>query len=82
MKYTLRSLCFFTLMLLLGTKNSIAQNNNLDIHFQGYGFFDNREYRAFEDRSHTFSGARAEVDLGRMEYMNLAQVRFLEKLIR
>lgn len=63
MKYTLRSCCFFVLMLLLCTKNCIAQNN-LDIHFQGYGFFDNREYRTFPERSHTFSGARAALDLG------------------
>lgn len=61
MKTALR-LCFFFAILFLGAKNSIAQN--LDIHFNGFGFMDNREYRAFEDRSHTYSGARAELDLG------------------
>lgn len=49
-------------MLLLGTENSIAQN--LDIHFNGLGFMDNREYKAFVPRSRTYSGARAELDLG------------------
>lgn len=49
-------------MLLLGTKNSIAQN--LDIHFNGLGFMDNREYKTFIPRSRTYSGARAELDLG------------------
>lgn len=62
MNTTLRSSLFFALMLLLSSKICVAQN--LDIHFNGFGFFDNREYRAFEERSHTYSGARAELDLG------------------
>ena len=61
MKYTLRN-CFFILMLFLGAKNSIAQN--MDIHFNGFGFMDNREYSAFRERSRTYSGARAALDLG------------------
>lgn len=62
MNLTLRSFCFFMLMLFLCTKNSIGQN--LDIHFNGFGFMDNREYSAFRERSRTYSGARAELDLG------------------
>lgn len=61
MKYTLRT-CFFMLMLFLSIKNSIAQN--ADIHFNGFGFMDNREYSAFRERSRTYSGVRAELDLG------------------
>jgi hypothetical protein len=62
MNYTLRTCCFFVLMLFLCTKNSIAQN--VDIHFNGFGFMDNREYSAFRERSRTYSGARAALDLG------------------
>lgn len=58
----LRSCLFFALMLLLCPKISTAQN--VDIHFNGFGFMDNREYSAFRDRSRTYSGARAELDLG------------------
>ncbi len=70
MNTTLRSFCFFVLMLLLSVKICVAQN--LDIHFNGYGFFDNREYRAFEPRSRTYSGARAALDLG----VNLDSVNY------
>ncbi len=37
---------------------------SLDIHFNGFGFFDNREYKAFTERSRTYSGVRTALDLG------------------
>lgn len=62
MKLALRSGLLFALMLLLSVKISVAQN--LDIHFNGFGFMDNREYSAFRDRSRTYSGVRTALDLG------------------
>ncbi|QQL49880.1 hypothetical protein [Mucilaginibacter ginkgonis] len=37
---------------------------SLDVHFNGFGFLDNREYKAFVERSRTYSGARTTLDLG------------------
>ncbi len=42
---------------------AMAQQS-LDINFNGLGFLDNREYKAFIPRSHTFSGTRTALDLG------------------
>jgi hypothetical protein len=41
-----------------------AQQNSVDIHFNGFGFVDNREYRAFTERSRSYLGARTALDLG------------------
>ncbi|MDO3644461.1 hypothetical protein [Mucilaginibacter sp. L3T2-6] len=41
---------------------SMAQS--LDIHFNGLGFLDNREYKDFTARSRTYSGTRVALDLG------------------
>ncbi|MBE7177431.1 MAG: hypothetical protein INR69_13560 [Mucilaginibacter polytrichastri] len=41
-----------------------AQQNSLDIHFNGLGFMDNREYKAFTERSNTYFGIRAALDVG------------------
>ncbi|MBS7564167.1 hypothetical protein KHS38_07095 [Mucilaginibacter sp. Bleaf8] len=50
--------------LLLGGNAARAQQNSVDIHFNGFGFLDNREYRAFTERSRTYSGARTALDIG------------------
>jgi hypothetical protein len=38
--------------------------DSLDVHFNGLGFLDNREYKAFIPRSRTYSGTRTELDFG------------------
>jgi hypothetical protein len=48
--------------LLTSTTFTFAQN--LDVHFNGLGFMDNREYKAFVGRSRTYSGTRLSLDLG------------------
>ncbi|WDF54906.1 hypothetical protein [Mucilaginibacter sp. KACC 22063] len=55
--YLLLSFCLITSI------SSFAQGS-LDIHFNGFGFLDNREYKAFIPRSRTYSGARTALDLG------------------
>jgi len=44
----------------------ITQDNqpSVDIHFNGFGFMDNREYSAFVERSRTYSGTRTTLDFG------------------
>ena len=37
---------------------------SLDIHFNGMGFMDNREYKDYISRSNTYSGTRLALDLG------------------
>jgi hypothetical protein len=49
------------LFLFAGTA-SIAQT--IDVNFNGLGFLDNREYKDFIDRSHTYSGTRLALDFG------------------
>ncbi len=49
-------------ILLLVSAGSIAQT--LDVHFNGLGFVDNREYKAFVPRSRTYSGTRTQLDFG------------------
>ena len=36
----------------------------VDVHFNGFGFLDNREYKAFIPRSRTYSGTRTQLDFG------------------
>lgn len=43
---------------------TIALAQTVDINFSGLGFMDNREYKDFIDRSHTYSGTRLELDFG------------------
>lgn len=54
--------CVFSLIFLLGT--GMFAQGSLDIHFNGLGFMDNREYSAFVPRSRTYSGTRTTLDLG------------------
>lgn len=38
--------------------------DSLDVHFNGFSFLDNREYKAFTERSRTYSGTRLALDFG------------------
>ncbi len=40
------------------------QQPTVDVNFNALGFLDNREYKAFIPRSHTFSGTRTTLDFG------------------
>jgi hypothetical protein len=53
---------YFIFFLLLLTRFAHAQS--LDVHFNGLGFLDNREYRAYTERSRTYSGTRLALDFG------------------
>ncbi len=55
--YLIVLLTFFTSL------TALAQTT-LDIHFNGLGFLDNREYKDFVARSRTYSGTRTALDLG------------------
>ena len=62
-------LLFFSVFLLTTTlfaqeEEQQEKAGSLDIHFNGLGFMDNREYQAFIDRSRTYSGTRTTLDLG------------------
>ncbi|MDB5148128.1 MAG: hypothetical protein JWQ57_2148 [Mucilaginibacter sp.] len=48
---------------IITTTAALAQGS-LDIHFNGLGFMDNREYKDFVARSRTYSGVRTTLDLG------------------
>jgi hypothetical protein len=48
---------------IITTTAALAQGS-LDIHFNGLGFMDNREYKDFVARSRTYSGVRTALDLG------------------
>lgn len=49
-------------LLLITALQGFAQT--VDVNFNGLGFLDNREYKAFIPRSHTFSGTRTAFDIG------------------
>src|ERR1700761_2190638 len=53
----------FILFSVITTTAAIAQQT-LDINFNGLGFLDNREYKAFVPRSRTYSGTRTTLDFG------------------
>jgi hypothetical protein len=56
---------FYLLITALLLINTFAKaQQSLDIHFNGFGFLDNREYKAFTERSRTYSGTRLALDLG------------------
>ena len=59
---TKKTTYLFSLLLLLST--GVFAQGSLDIHFNGLGFMDNREYSAFVPRSRTYSGTRTALDLG------------------
>lgn len=55
---------FFPGIFLLLMLSISAFGQSVDIHVDGYGFFDNREYKAFTPRSKTYSGTRLSLDAG------------------
>jgi hypothetical protein len=55
---------YFSLFIFTITSGSALAQQSLDIHFNGLGFLDNREYKAFVPRSRTYSGTRIAIDLG------------------
>jgi len=59
----IKKLYLLVILLVLTTGASFAQDS-LDVHFNGLGWLDNREYKAFIPRSRTYSGTRTELDLG------------------
>lgn len=46
------------------TSTAALAQQSLDINFNGFGFLDNREYKAFIPRSRTYSGTRTTLDFG------------------
>src|SRR6195952_5358756 len=58
-----KKIYLFLFVSILSTTAALAQQS-LDVNFNGLGFLDNREYKAFIPRSHTFSGTRTTLDFG------------------
>jgi hypothetical protein len=58
----IKKLYFITLISLITSTAALAQS--VDIHFNGLGFMDNREYKDFVSRSRTYSGTRIALDVG------------------
>ncbi|HVW94659.1 MAG TPA: hypothetical protein VHA56_01655 [Mucilaginibacter sp.] len=54
----------YVVVLLLSITSTSSFAQSLDIHFNGLGFLDNREYKDFVARSRTYSGTRVALDLG------------------
>jgi hypothetical protein len=59
----LKKAYLFLLISILTSTAALAQQS-LDVNFNGFGFLDNREYKAFIPRSHTYSGTRTALDFG------------------
>jgi hypothetical protein len=55
---------FYLLIFCLFVTRFVQAQQSLDINFNGFGFLDNREYRAFTERSRTYSGTRLALDVG------------------
>jgi hypothetical protein len=55
---------FYLIILFLSVSVLAKAQQSLDVHFNGFGFLDNREYRAFTERSRTYSGTRLALDVG------------------
>jgi hypothetical protein len=58
-----KKLYLFIIISALTSTVALAQQS-LDINFNGLGFLDNREYKAFIPRSRTYSGTRTTLDFG------------------
>ena len=54
----------YVLALLFLTVGTAALAQTVDVHFNGLGFLDNREYKEFVERSRTYSGTRTALDFG------------------
>lgn len=57
-----KALYLFILILTIAGRSAFGQD--VDIHFNGSIFFDNREYKEFPERSRTYSGTRLALDVG------------------
>lgn len=56
---------FYLLLALVSLTSTLSfAQQSLDINFNGFSFLDNREYKDFLSRSHTFSGTRLALDVG------------------
>jgi hypothetical protein len=55
---------YLLLVLSILTSAAAFAQDSLDVHFNGLGWLDNREYKAFIPRSRTYSGTRTELDFG------------------
>jgi hypothetical protein len=58
-----KKIYLFIFISILTTTVAFAQQS-LDVNFNGLGFLDNREYKAFIPRSRTYSGTRTTLDFG------------------
>jgi hypothetical protein len=58
----IKKIYFIILVSILTARSVSAQT--VDIHFNGMGFLDNREYKEFVLRSRTYSGTRLALDVG------------------
>src|ERR1700712_5610365 len=59
----IKKIYLFIFISFLTTTVALAQQS-VDINFNGLGFLDNREYKAFIPRSRTYSGTRTTLDFG------------------
>ncbi|MDB5118140.1 MAG: hypothetical protein JWQ79_3632 [Mucilaginibacter sp.] len=55
---------YLLLILSAITSTAALAQQSLDVNFNGLGFLDNREYKAFVPRSRTYSGTRTTLDFG------------------
>ena len=58
----IRKLYLITFLFLFAGTATLAQT--VDVKFNGLGFLDNREYKDFVERSHTYSGTRLALNFG------------------
>ncbi|WP_214072277.1 hypothetical protein [Mucilaginibacter sp. dw_454] len=58
-----KKLYLFIFVSIISSTAALAQQS-LDVNFNGLGFLDNREYKAFVPRSRTYSGTRTTLDFG------------------
>jgi hypothetical protein len=59
----IKKIYLFVFISALTTSVALAQQS-VDINFNGLGYLDNREYKAFIPRSRTYSGTRTTLDFG------------------
>jgi hypothetical protein len=55
---------FLRIVFFVLVSTNVFAQGSLDVHFNGLGYMDNREYSAFIERSRTYSGTRTQLDFG------------------
>jgi hypothetical protein len=55
---------FYLLVICLLLTFAAKAQQSVDVNFNGFSFLDNREYKAFTERSRTYSGTRLALDFG------------------